>query len=326
EGSRMEYEPYTPEIDREKKIVVDGGRSVGLNLSHWPSNATPSELRADTSAEIVLNYLKSGQRKSYGDFAIVTNDHYDVDGAIAVWMILNPDSAEDHTDLLISAATTGDFERYTSDDALKLAIAIQKFGDKEASPVADGLRDAQDYHAEAAVAYSGVLPEIGGMLADLDGYRELWQEDFDNIKDGLGLFRNGDAIVDEHEDIELAIIDTKQRLHRIARFGSTTCDRILTRTGGEWYTLEFTYETWVIMHSRRPTPRVDLLPLAAELNEMDDPATEWTSDIVQAITPTLKCMSPSAIPWDTVQETVTSYLRTSIMIPERVWHPYPETS
>ncbi len=57
----MRYVPFGLELEGVPNVIVDGvgNNATVLALSHWPGASTPAELKADTSAEIVLNYLRS---------------------------------------------------------------------------------------------------------------------------------------------------------------------------------------------------------------------------------------------------------------------------
>ena len=63
----MRYVPYGPDLEGVPNVVVDGrgNDATVLVLSHWPRNQTPTELKADSSTEIVLNYLRSPQSEAY---------------------------------------------------------------------------------------------------------------------------------------------------------------------------------------------------------------------------------------------------------------------
>ena len=79
--------PYAPYDDLRgtPHVVVDGAAQEGtvLTLSHWPNGATPDDLLADTSAEIVLRALD--QQSRWGAARAVTNNHPDQDGLMGIW-------------------------------------------------------------------------------------------------------------------------------------------------------------------------------------------------------------------------------------------------
>src|SRR5690348_9894513 len=83
---------------------------AALHLSHWAGNETPAELKADTSVEIALRFVKSG-----GAVDLAVNNHFDADGALAVFTLLRSDAALAHAPLLIAAAEAGDFDEWPAD-------------------------------------------------------------------------------------------------------------------------------------------------------------------------------------------------------------------
>ena len=81
----MRYVPYGPELEGVPNVAVDGrgNATTLLELSHWPGNLTPTQLKADTSTEIVLNCLRSPKRDEYlAGAEAVSNNHYDIDGLL----------------------------------------------------------------------------------------------------------------------------------------------------------------------------------------------------------------------------------------------------
>lgn len=80
----------------------------------------------------------------------------------------------------------------------------------------------------------------------------------------------------------------------------------------------YRYESWVQFASRRIAPRVDLAPLAAELNAAD-PGAAWIFEGVDRITPRLYRAAPGAtLPVDHVVERMIESLRTG----PAAWNPY----
>ena len=108
----MKYVPYT-KLEGVPNVVVDGAaqQDTVLTLSHWPGSGSPAEFRADTSAEMVLNYLATpGAKKKYAHkIRAVSNNHFDEDGLCAVWAMVHPKLAREHQSLLVDVATAGDF-------------------------------------------------------------------------------------------------------------------------------------------------------------------------------------------------------------------------
>src|SRR5262245_32552597 len=102
------YVPYD-EAARRPNMVVDGAANDGttLALSHWPKSGTPWPLKADTSVGIVFNYLDSPAWQR--DVAAVTNNHFDEDGLVGLYCLIEPEHALKRRDLLIEISSAGDF-------------------------------------------------------------------------------------------------------------------------------------------------------------------------------------------------------------------------
>ena len=127
-----------------------------LDLSHWPRNRTPARLKADTSVEIVLRFVRE---RSAHDIARVVNNHFDTDGVLAVWCALHPEVARAHERLVIAAAEVGDFDERPEDprglwlDAAVATLAGQLSG---------------------VDAYRKVLPLLDDVISNLSAREDLW--------------------------------------------------------------------------------------------------------------------------------------------------------
>jgi len=74
-------------------IVVDGSpnEATVLTLTHWPGVVQPSGTDVDTSAEMAFAYLD--EPSEHDPAAVVTNNHYDQDGAVGLFALINPGAA-----------------------------------------------------------------------------------------------------------------------------------------------------------------------------------------------------------------------------------------
>lgn len=165
--------------------LVDG---AGLHASHWAGNRTPDELKADTSVEIALRLVERGIPRG----ALITNNHFDTDGVLAVLALLEPDLALRHAALLTAAAEAGDFDEWPADDrGLRLDMAIRALAAR-----AGGEREA----------YARTLPALGELLADIDARRDLWEPEWQALlaaerraaEGTLGVERHGRVAVFLH--------------------------------------------------------------------------------------------------------------------------------
>src|SRR5438093_6432557 len=108
----LRFVPYH-ELGETPNIVVDGSGNerTRLTLSHWPRSGTPSELKADLSAQIVIRYLERPDLRARNEEGVeaVSNNHFDEDGLVGVWALLHPDEALERRELLGDVASAGDF-------------------------------------------------------------------------------------------------------------------------------------------------------------------------------------------------------------------------
>ena len=158
---------------------------AGLHLSHWEGNETPAHLKADTSTEIALRCAREGSVSRP-----VVNNHFDADGALSVWALLDPDNALAHEDLIVAAAEAGDFDEWPQNErGLWLEAAITKLAQTAADDEA---------------AYRLVLAELPSLVADLEARRELWEEQWQRLQSDearakeLAIARIGDIAVFHH--------------------------------------------------------------------------------------------------------------------------------
>ena len=69
---------------------------AALDLTHWHGNQTPQRFKADTSTEIALNFVVSPEAREQWAGAVAVNNHFDTDGVLSVWTLLDPDHLSWH--------------------------------------------------------------------------------------------------------------------------------------------------------------------------------------------------------------------------------------
>lgn len=164
----MKFEFYHPGLDNVPKLSVDGTVSNSVHFSHWEGNQTPDEVKADTSTEIALNLVGSpNKQKLTQGIELVTNNHFDTDGVLSVWTVLNGERALDLRQQLIAAAEAGDFSEFSTEDGVRASIVIQ--GSDQASPNNETGSPLAAHLAgreinDDAEAYELVLPEVERVL------------------------------------------------------------------------------------------------------------------------------------------------------------------
>ena len=334
----MRYEPYERTTD-VPNIVVDGSPNAAtvLTLSHWPGLWAPPELRADLSAQMVFRYLDElagAGRSGRHDAEVATNNHFDQDGLVGLFALVDPDAALARRDRLIDLAAAGDFGTYRHRGAARVSMLLSALAESDQSPWAAELAGIA-YEEKCAVLYRRCLAELPAMIDHPDRYRSLWAEEDAQLTASEALLTAGSATLVEYPDADLAVVrvpdgarrlgghrfvhDHFSGLHPMAVNNATERLRILLVHEGA-ATLTFRYETWVQLRSRRPAQRVDLGPLAARLDELED-APRWEAAEVSVLAPRLAVRSgrQSSLDPDVVIATALAYLRTA----PPAWDPYP---
>jgi hypothetical protein len=329
---RHVYVPYA-EAAQRPNIVVDGAaneRSV-LTLSHWPQSGTPWPLKADTSVGVVFNYLD--QTAWHRDVPAVTNNHFDEDGLIGLYCLIEPEHALARRALLIDASSAGDFSVCRSREAARIAFAISRLADRDVSPWGVD-RFPEDYSDYCTFAYTQLLQQLGGLIDDVEGHRALWTDEDALLSASERAIASGEATIEEHAAVDLAIVrvpaDWPDRpahryakhlnvpIHRMAVFNRTSCNRVATLCGN-WISFSYRYESWVQIVSHRPPQRIDLSALAAQLSEADH--APWRFDGVDQITPTLR---PESGHSDFDQDRFLDALTSALQDGKEAWNPYDD--
>jgi hypothetical protein len=326
----MRYIPYGPELEGVPNVIVDGrgNDATVLVLSHWPRNKTPPELKADSSTEIAINYLRSAERETYRHGAeAVSNNHFDVDGLMSLWAVLNPEAALERADLLIATGECGDFDRWSGERATKVNCALYGLESLPASPVRLGLGAIRDYLERTAYLYTETLPFVPRLLDDVDSFEEYWRPEYEKVERGRELFARGEATVQEVSDIDLAVFTLPHEVHDMALYEQTDCTRVALVIGEQRYQVRYRYESWVEFQSRPVLPRIDLRPFAAFLMTFEGNAGEWVADEVQRSLPRMRLRgpeggtSPSSLTPGLFLRQLANYLRENAENAELTWSP-----
>jgi hypothetical protein len=287
------YEDAMKGVD---KISVDGIVPNSHHLSHWPGNQTPAVLKADTATEIVFRYLCHPDKKSlFPKLGIVTNNHFDTDGLLSAWALLNPKKAEPMAGRLISAAEAGDFSAFSSEEGVQIDLLIKALCYSENSPVAEGIRAYRG--PKEAAFYKVLLPMLPNLFRKKDDYRSFWRPSFDDVLHSMSLFEKGVIGLEEYEDEGLSVVIDEKRPARQAI--DHYCQGMLILVvedrekaeGGFSYELEYRYYAWAETVTRPPIQKIKMEALAEKLNRQENHKTGlWLTDNSRGISraPALK--------------------------------------
>lgn len=325
---QRQFIPFS-EIKNQKAIVVDSTHANGFMLSHWRGAPTPEAIRADTSAGIVLNALRLQLPEL--ELPYVTANHFDIDGFVGVWALLNPQRALEQEELLRQMALIGDFRELDlnhplAGEALKLVCWINaKERELFYKPfAADEM--AQKEVAQCAAKFAYFLREFGRVLQDPDWERGAWQDEVGDVLLGYREVYKPETKLTRHPGTGLIIIETPHPLHYYALFSRTAgFDIVLACYDQNRYELEYKYTTWVDISSRPTLPRLSMASLAGQLNQLETSGLRWTYDAVTETGPLLRLggdalnreqaydsptereIFSSSIPVNTLKQVVTDY-------------------
>jgi hypothetical protein len=285
----MRFEFYSEALDNIPKLSVDGTVDNSIHFSHWQGNTTPAEVKADTSTEIALNLVASPNRAALTDgIELVTNNHFDTDGALSVWTVLNGERALPYRDLLIAAAEAGDFSEHSSDDGVRVSIAIQ--GADQASPNNDtgsplARLIAGENVDDDARAYDLVLPEVERLLTNINDYEALWREGWDSVAAAIESFERGESTVAEYSDTKVSLITLPPNLSdgagfsptrhaapytAISKYAKGELFLIAIPTNAGWfYRIDYPYYSWAETVVRPRVERRDLTAVLQLLNSKE---------------------------------------------------------
>ena len=192
-GSRR-FVPYE-ELGDTPNIVVDGSGNAAtvITLSHWPKSGTPRALKADSSAEIVFNYLDAPE--FHVDAEVVSNNHFDEDGLVGVFSLIEPAAASAMRDLLVDVARAGDFATYRDRRAACIAFTVSAFADPGTSPLDPAIFDLP-YAGQCAALYRELLPRLVEIVTDTERFRRYWQDEERVLEESEQAIRDGRVTIE----------------------------------------------------------------------------------------------------------------------------------
>ncbi|HXT64326.1 MAG TPA: DUF6687 family protein [Pyrinomonadaceae bacterium] len=301
----MRFQYYSDAIANLPKLSVDGTVDNAIHFSHWNGNKTPPSVKADTSTEIALNVIAAPNREELTQgIDLVTNNHFDTDGVLSVWAMLNGERALPLREKLIAAAAAGDFCEFSSVDAVRASIIIQGSDspiDKSGSPLAQ--KFAGDDFNDESRNYDLVLPKVGHVLTHTSFYESLWREPWRRIELALASFAGGESRVDEDFLNRISLVTLAPAIFEpsgfdpsrhsapftaIAHHARGNLFVIATPLGDGWaYRVDYPYYSWAETVVRPRVPRHDFSSAVATLNDFETSESgHWeidTSELASAI-------------------------------------------
>ena len=313
----MNYVPFGVALRGIPNIMVDCSHTTDtvLELSHWPQNLTPSEYKADTSAEIALKFVCSTNYSEYaGRVQAVSNDHYDVDGLLSIWPLLFPQEGLAMAELIVQTATTGDFDCYTTTQAVKSCLALNSLEQFSLQPTIT--RSGWSTDEITGFLYKTLLSLTFDCLTRPEIFQHLWTEEYRTVENSMEAIATKQAHLTEYPELDLAIIESDWPLHDFAVNAATQCLRILTIFQENIYCFRYRYESFVDLVSRPVFPRIHLDGFVKALNQWEQAPGSWFCESVASAHPRLQLYSrigapsPSKISRDRFVQALHDYLLT----------------
>ncbi|MVN77002.1 hypothetical protein GO988_11760 [Hymenobacter sp. HMF4947] len=272
------------ELRRQPTIVVDStGLGAALTLAHWRGAATPLHLRDDTSAGSCLRALHQPATPGLAAEAVTAN-HFDIDGFIGVWALLNPELALAHEALLRLVAALGDFREIDwqnplANQALQLVCWLN--AEEKArfyEPFGAPARRRREDEASAE-KFAWFLPRFAEVLRHSEAGRTAWQPEYARVQQAVAVLQGPLTQRANYPEIGLVVVRTPAPVPYYALFGPTAgFDYVLSLYDGQRYELECKYTTWIDLESRPTLPRLPLAALATRLNELEKSNYRWAAD------------------------------------------------
>lgn len=301
----LQYLPYN-RLGITPNIIVDSVpiESTIMTLSHWPASGSPGELKADLSAEIVFNFLDWPDAQSVQDRAeAVSNNHFDEDGLVGIFALLNPQAAQEERELLLDIATAGDFGTYKNREAAQVSFVLQAWAQPDKSPLNRAVF-RRPYDEVTSILYEELLPRFSNIFQRVHFLEQYWKDEDLLLDWSESAIENGSIKIEEFSDLDFSVIETPATkewaaarpivdgarwthsvCHQFAAHNATNCSRILV-TDGQRHDFYYRYETWVETVNRKPQPRLDLRPIAQTLNRLEGRSI-WTAEDIKDIVPHL---------------------------------------
>lgn len=264
---------YAPDgADPARTLYVDGAVEGFRSLSHWPGNSTPGSLKRDLSTGIALAWagLSEIERsRLIGPFDRVANNHYDTDGVLSAWAVLEPEQAVPLADLALRAAATGDFGTWNGADALAVELTIMGLPDHRESPVPPVPGTSAEQRK--AACYAWCFEHLPSLLAHPETHAKPWMTRLDHIRaDVRRVERREGLAVESDPDLDLAVVISEHTHTRIGlnRAAGDNHRVLMAREDASGTRCRFAYrvESWFELVTRPIPPRVPLDDLVEELN------------------------------------------------------------
>lgn len=288
-----QFIPFSSIKEQQGVLVVDSYHPSGFVLSHWRGAPKLNQLHDDTSTGIVLNALKA-DIPALHTHQFVTNNHFDIDGFLGIWSLLNPTLALQHESLFRKMALLSDFREMalkSEEDhlALELVCWINTVESEQFYAPFASFAPRQSEVKLCVPKYEYFLKNFEQVLKQPAAYRSIWQKEYEQVVQDWQVMTSNQTVLTLERNKRVLIVETPEPLHYYALFGqSAPADMVMSLYSGNRYELEYKYTSWVDTAGRPSFPRLDLQILARKLNRLEESQYRWSADKITDTGPILR--------------------------------------
>ncbi len=243
---------------------------AGLTLSHhWDGNDTPLPFRDDLATGAALKWAESPERARYlGTARHIYNNHYDVDGLLSAWVVMEPEEALRLRKPLLAAAAAGDFSEWTSEVGVQFAM-LGGYVEEEA-----GMAALQDFLEIPRIRsdkglYDAMLRALPDLLEHPERLGHVWRRGFEDLQRQIRVLSNGGSRIEDDKRVLLSTVVSPRFLRWRAVLARAHGDRLLQVVpAGDGYLYEYRnrpYQGYRIV-SRAMPPLHTFDEIAGQLN------------------------------------------------------------
>ena len=191
----LQFVPYK-RLGFTPNIIVDSQplESTLLTLSHWPGSGSPPELKADLSAEIVFNFLETDYPRPRAE--AISNNHFDEDGLVGLFALLNPQIAKEEKEFLLDVATAGDFGTFKNREAAHVTFVLQAWAQPAQSPLNRTVFQ-RPYDEITSILYEELLPRFSNLFQRVHFLEQYWKDEDTLLEWSEGAIERGEIKIEE---------------------------------------------------------------------------------------------------------------------------------
>lgn len=281
---KYSYIPLNQALNSIPHIMVDsaGVPATVLELSHWPNNKTPEFLKDDTSTQIVFRFLE--QKQLQPDTRFVTNDHYDIDGLLSVWVMLFPELAFKHRNHIEAISFTGDFDFFLTEESAKSCLAFDYIERELANKINTPQSTTDSFTTDLI---SDLLEYTEDCIINPVKFKDLWQEEYNHVQRSLDFIGSDRLRVQKRPDLGIAIIDSNAPIHRYVLNYLADESLVIYAIHGKFQEMYYRYESFVDFISAKFFPRVEWSDFVTNLNQ-NTKEGEWMMESAYSAHPSLR--------------------------------------